>query len=62
MMPQVLHQAMQQQPPALPAQSATVAPVQDPYELLGKLKALLDQGAITADEYDAKKKELLARM
>lgn len=61
MMPQVLQQAMTQ-PPPLPAQAAGVAAPADPYELLGRLKGLLDQGAITQDEYDAKKKELLARM
>jgi membrane protease subunit (stomatin/prohibitin family) len=63
MMPQVLQQAMQQgQPPPLAAQSASLPTPADPYELLTKLKGLLDGGAITQDEYDAKKKELLARM
>jgi membrane protease subunit (stomatin/prohibitin family) len=62
MMPQVLQQAMQSGPAPLSAQSASLPPAVDPYELLGKLKGLLDQGAITPDEYDAKKKELLARM
>lgn len=62
MMPQMLQQAMAaSQPPPLPAQAASL-PAADPYELLGKLKGLLDQGAITPDEYDSKKKELLARM
>lgn len=62
MMPQVLQQAMQSGQGPLSAQSASLPPAIDPYELLGKLKGLLDQGAITPDEYDAKKKELLARM
>ena len=62
MMPQVLQQAMQSGQVPLSAQSASLPPAIDPYELLGKLKGLLDQGAITPDEYDAKKKELLARM
>ena len=32
---------------------------EDPYEKIKKLKELLDMGAITQDEYDEKKKELL---
>lgn len=51
---------------AVPAAAAGAAAgtmvAQDPYELLGKLKGLLDAGAITAEEYEVKKKELLARM
>lgn len=31
----------------------------DPYEQVKKLKELLDMGAITQEEFDAKKKELL---
>ncbi len=64
MLPQVLQQAMQQgaTPPAgVPAQAAQTAG-SDAYELLGRLKQLLDQGAITQAEYDAKKTDLLARM
>ena len=45
---------------AYPAWRAT-PPVQRMKPLF-RLKGLLDQGAITQDEYDAKKKELLARM
>jgi membrane protease subunit (stomatin/prohibitin family) len=60
MLPQVLQQAMHQ-PPPLPGSPAG-APTLDPFDLLGKLKGLLDQGAITQDEYDVKKKEILARM
>ncbi|MBK8833716.1 MAG: SHOCT domain-containing protein [Anaerolineae bacterium] len=30
--------------------------------MLGKLKQMLDQGLITADEYNAKKKDLIAKM
>jgi membrane protease subunit (stomatin/prohibitin family) len=48
---------------ALPAGTAVAAPpAADPYELLTRLKGLLDAGAITADEYAAKKKDLLSRM
>lgn len=61
MMPQVLQQAMQQAatPPPLPGQGGGGA---DPFELLGKLKTLLDQGALTQEEYAAKKTAILARM
>jgi membrane protease subunit (stomatin/prohibitin family) len=45
----------QQAAPAAPA-----AP--DPMETLGKLKKLLDNGLISQEEYDAKKKEVLASM
>ena len=34
----------------------------DPVEVLGKLKALLDAGLISQEEYDAKKNEILSRM
>jgi hypothetical protein len=34
----------------------------DPAELLKKLKNLVDQGAITQDEYDSTKKKILSRM
>lgn len=37
-------------------------PQQDPMEVLGKLKKLLDAGLITSEEYEAKKKEVLSRM
>jgi membrane protease subunit (stomatin/prohibitin family) len=45
-----------------PVGSAMSAPATDPFELLAKLKGLLDSGAITADEYASKKKDLLGRM
>ena len=35
---------------------------EDPVQVLGKLKQMLDQGLITADEYNAKKKDLIAKM
>ena len=35
---------------------------EDPIETLEKLKVLLDNGALTQDEFDAKKAELLARI
>ncbi len=42
---------------------APQAPAQDdPMEVLGKLKKLLDAGLIEQSEYDAKKKEVLARL
>jgi len=51
------------------AMGAAAAPLQppppareDPVQVLAKLKQMLDQGLITADEYNAKKKELLAKM
>lgn len=37
-------------------------PQQDPMEVLGKLKKLLDAGLIEQAEYDAKKREVLSRM
>ena len=62
MFPQILAGAMgSQQAPGGPA-GGTASPAQDPYALLQKLKGLLDAGAITQDEYAAKKKDLLARM
>ena len=45
--------AMQQQPQAAPA------PEKDPYEEIAKFKKLLDDGIITQEEFDKKKKELL---
>ena len=45
------------------AATAAAAPTaEDPFELLTKLKGLLDLEAITADEYEAKKKDILSRM
>ena len=35
---------------------------EDPAEAIGKLKSLLDAGAITQEEFDGKKAELLSRM
>ena len=35
---------------------------QDPVEAIGGLKKLLDAGALSQEEFDAKKTELLARM
>ena len=34
----------------------------DPVEVLGKLKRLLDAGLIEQEEYDAKKREILANL
>jgi membrane protease subunit (stomatin/prohibitin family) len=41
---------------------ASTPAAEDPFELLTKLKGLLDAGAITAEEYEAKKKDILSRM
>jgi len=38
------------------------APKDDPVEKLGQLKRMLEGGLITAEEYDAKKKDLLSRL
>jgi membrane protease subunit (stomatin/prohibitin family) len=48
------------QQPAAPA--AAAKPPEDPFETLKKLKQLLDLGAITQEEFDAKKKEILERL
>ena len=62
MMPQMMAQNLQQaqaqaQAPApVPAASAPTGPA----ERLQKLKALFDQGLITQEEFDAKKKQILA--
>ena len=47
-----------QQPAAQPAQPAAPA-AEDPLEKIGKLKQLLDAGAITQEEFDAQKAKLL---
>lgn len=52
---------------ATPAQSSAVpatpsASIEDPMEVLGKLKKLLDAGLIEQSEYDAKKTEILSRL
>ena len=45
------------------AQQTATQPVQDdPAAKLKKLKGLLDQGLINQDEFDAKKKEILAQI
>jgi hypothetical protein len=48
--------------PAGTAVAAGAGAQGDPFELLGKLKQLLDAGAITPEEFAAKKKDLLGRM
>ena len=48
-------------PPVQPA-APVQAPQEDPMEVLGKLKKMLDAGFITQAEYDAKKNEILSRM
>jgi len=49
------------QPPAAPAPAAPT-PAADPVAALGQLKALLDQGLITQDQFAAKQAEILSRM
>jgi len=48
-------------PPAEPVPAAP-APAQDPVAALGQLKALLDQGLITQEQFTAKQQEILGRM
>lgn len=45
-----------------PAQTEAPKSSEDPIEVLGKLKKLLDAGLIEQSEYDAKKAEILGRM
>jgi len=52
-----MQQSQQPPPPAAPP-----PPPEDPFVTLKKFKELLDLGAISQEEFDAKKKELLARM
>lgn len=40
----------------------TAAPASDPVAVLGQLKAMLDQGLITQEQYAAKQQEVLGRM
>lgn len=50
-------------PPDLPQPApAPKAPAEDPTETLAKLAELRDKGAITPEEYEAKKTELLGRI
>lgn len=58
-MQQSLNPAMQQQ---APAQAAPAAPAEDPFELLEKLHKLVTIGALSQEEFDAKKAEILARV
>jgi hypothetical protein len=46
--------------PAAPVQPA--APADEPSQKLRQLKALLDDGLITEEEYEAKRAEILANM
>lgn len=45
-----------------PASGSTAAPADEPLQALSKLKQLMEAGLITADEYETKKKEILARL
>ncbi|MCB8935892.1 MAG: PH domain-containing protein [Anaerolineae bacterium] len=42
--------------------ATSAAPSEEPLQALSKLKQLMEAGLITADEYEAKKKEILARL
>ena len=44
------------------AQTSAPPPKEDPVQVLGKLKQLLDAGLITQQEYDTKKNDILSRM
>ena len=60
---QAPQQAAPQAPQQAAPQAAPQAPQQeDPFEVLAKLKKMLDAGLIEQEEYDAKKKEILSRM
>ena len=67
-MQQSLNPAMQPAPvaaqPASPATppAAAPAPAEDPFELLEKLHKLVTIGALSQEEFDAKKVEILARV
>jgi len=56
------------QPPLLPLPPQPTSPSlvplgrSDPLEQIGKLKELLDAGAVTEDEFEQKKAELLERL
>lgn len=61
MLPGMIHDAISRQGQSNTPQGAE--PVNDdPFERLGKLKKLLDAGAVSQEEYEAKKTELLSRM
>lgn len=49
---------------AVPSLSSagTAAPAEEPLQALSKLKQLMEAGLITPDEYETKKKEILARL
>lgn len=47
---------------ALSSQATSVLAIEDPVQVLGKLKQLLDAGLVTQDEFDTKKSEVLARL
>lgn len=48
--------------PNVPAASAASVSADDPMQKLQQLKAMLDSGLITADEYASKKADILAKM
>jgi putative oligomerization/nucleic acid binding protein len=52
-------QAYEEQPPAAPAPAATPAAAPDYTAELEKLAKLRDEGVITAEDFEAKKKQLL---
>ena len=52
-------QPMQPTQPAAPAPSAPSAGTDDPVERLAKLKKMFEAGLITADEFNAKKSQII---
>lgn len=44
------------------AMGTSAAPLDEPVQALSKLKQLMEAGLVTAEEYEAKKKEILARL
>jgi hypothetical protein len=44
------------------AMGSSAAPAEEPVQALSKLKQLMEAGLVTAEEYEAKKKEILARL
>ncbi len=61
-MQQSLNPGLQPAAQPAPATPAAVAPAEDPFELLEKLHKLVTIGALSKEEFEAKKVEILARV
>ena len=48
--------------PGMMGAGSTAAPADEPLQALSKLKQLMEAGLISAEEFEAKKKEILARL